>query len=85
MATLVVIRMYSYKMLVYLEPNLCVKFALKFSISLKIAILRKNPGGLANFFPTGGAGCLGGARRWTKFNFKFLRSCLIYSVYESTE
>ena len=39
------------------------KFALKFSIGLKIAVSCENPGGLANFFLQGGAGCLGGGSK----------------------
>ena len=39
-------------------------FTLKFSISLKIAVSRENPGGLAHFFSTGGPGCLVG---WENF------------------
>ena len=36
------------------EPNLCVKFALQFSIGLKIAVSREYLEGADNFFPTGG-------------------------------
>ena len=37
------------------------KFALKFSISLKIAVSRENPGKAGKFFFYRGAGCLGRA------------------------
>ena len=36
-----------------LEPILYVKFAIRFSISPKIAVSRENLGGADNFFPTG--------------------------------
>ena len=41
---------------VNLEPNVSVKFAIRFSKSPKIVLLHKNLAGLANFLPTGWLG-----------------------------
>ena len=38
---------------VHLELNLCVNFAIKFSMSPKIAVSHQNVGGAENIFPTG--------------------------------
>ena len=49
-----------YRCAAILKPNLSVKFAMKFSISPKIAVSRKSPGGGLTIFFYLEAGCSGG-------------------------